>query len=67
MALMVKSLFDILPWWAALLIVLVILVIVGGLVFFFKRKTDQIDNHSEKVKIESLWQKIRQNRAKKKK
>ncbi|MBH8622485.1 MAG: hypothetical protein EIB84_06680 [Spiroplasma poulsonii] len=66
MMLMVKSLFDVLPWWAALLIVIVILAIVVGLVLFFKRKTDQIENHSERVKIESLWQKIRKNHKKKK-
>ncbi|WHQ37037.1 hypothetical protein [Spiroplasma sp. SV19] len=66
MILMVKSLFDVLPWWAALLIVIVILAIVIGLVLFFKRKTDQIENHSEKIKMESLWEKIHKNRKQKK-
>ncbi len=64
--LMVKSLFDVFPWWAALLIVIVILTVVVGLVLFFKRKTDQIENHSEKVAVESLWQKIHKNRKNKK-
>ncbi len=35
MNLLVKSLFDVLPWWAALLISIVILMLIIGLVLFF--------------------------------
>ncbi|MFX4057243.1 MAG: hypothetical protein EHV01_002865 [Spiroplasma sp. hy2] len=35
--------------------------------FFFKRRTDQVANHSENKKLESLWQKIGKSRKKHKK
>lgn len=67
MHLLVKSLFDVLPLWAALLISIIILMLIIGLVLFFKRRTDQVANHSENKKLESLWQKIGKSRKKHKK